>query len=618
MQTISQEEFKKRYGTMGQQVFSPPEEKKPSYIDRVKQVFLNAGRSVEENISGREVTPEGQIIGSNKSVLKRATGATLAAFNAVPQTVKAILPDPARNIVEKGEEKVGQAVQWAANNAGKNPFGGPVKAMVDDTKFQKFAGSNAGAKTEDALGVASDLGGISGNILATNQFAGRAQGVLNRTQKVIDTVANKAGNIQTKASNAFDTIKQNSASYPKSIADRVTMSKIDNKTQSILKESDPATFDEYVKRGQKAFNDPRELTPLEVAGEKAEKVAGNIKKDLSIIGERKSAALSSVGETRTPGIAQRQIDKLKPLLQKKLTDSERDLITKYVDELERLGKNPTAQSVDATVDKLQATLYEKSKGVAIPTTPRVKSFINKSIGELNTELKKFVDDAAGHDEYSKMNALYSRRNKMFTILNKALGEQASKGGSLMKRFFSPQDAGVKRLFAAIKEDYGIDLGKDATLARFVMETLGDTRARSLLQLPPTTASGIVGKVLEYAEKKLTSPDRVFEKAKSMTGNTPTVPDRVVQVIDGGKQIFYRIPEGQAKQIIERIDGSQGGIAGKKTGSGNWHVTAKNPDQMAGLGFEDGGIISLDDLAKIKSSSFTKGNDGKFTGSKSTR
>lgn len=57
-----------------------------------------------------------------------------------------------------------------------------------------------------------------------------------------------------------------------------------------------------------------------------------------------------------------------------------------------------------------------------------------------------------------------------------------------------------------------------------METLGDTRARSLLQLPPTSKLGIVQKGLEVVEKKFTSPEKVFNKARSMTQTKTPLPD----------------------------------------------------------------------------------------------
>jgi hypothetical protein len=60
------------------------------------------------------------------------------------------------------------------------------------------------------------------------------------------------------------------------------------------------------------------------------------------------------------------------------------------------------------------------------------------------------------------------------------------------------------------------LAQDATIAKFVMDTLGDARSNSLLNLPPTSKMGIAGKVVDFVEKKLTSPKKVFDNARKLT------------------------------------------------------------------------------------------------------
>jgi len=299
-------------------------------------------------------------------------------------------------------------------------------------------------------------------------------------------------------------------------AGNITESKIDPQVKTMLQESPVEKFDRYVKSGEEALTDPRKLTPLEKAGDTAYRTAEIIKEDLGNIGKQKSATLESVGDLKIPEIATTQIDKIKKLLQMKLTKEERSLVNEYLKELESLGKTPSARSVDASVDKLQSTLYEKGGIGAIPMTTRIKTFVNQSIKELNGNLKSAVDSKLGSDDYSKLNSAYSRKKVLFNALNKRLGEGGDRGGSLMKRFFSPQDAGTKKLFDFIKKEYGIDLAQDATIAKFVMDTLGDTRAASLLKLPPTSKTGLIDRGLEFIERKLTSPKKVLGKAREKT------------------------------------------------------------------------------------------------------
>jgi hypothetical protein len=227
---------------------------------------------------------------------------------------------------------------------------------------------------------------------------------------------------------------------------------------------------------------------------------------LNRIGAQKSQSLNSVKDTKVPEV--RSIsDKLRAdTLAMKLTPNERSLVENFIGEIEGLGKAPTLGSVDKTVDLLQNTLFEKSGNLSIPVTGRIQSLVNSSIGKLNDLAKSTAEKAlGGSKEYTVLNDAYSTKKDLFDRLNKAIGEDNQKGGSLFKKFFSPQDAGTKKLFSEINDTYGIDLGEDATLAKFVMDSLGDVRSKSLLEQIPMSKSGVVNKVLQKVEKKLTNP-----------------------------------------------------------------------------------------------------------------
>ena len=51
----------------------------------------------------------------------------------------------------------------------------------------------------------------------------------------------------------------------------------------------------------------------------------------------------------------------------------------------------------------------------------------------------------------------------------------------MKRVFSPTSGNTRPMFEQIKVETGIDLVKEATLAKFAMESVGDFKQRSLLE-----------------------------------------------------------------------------------------------------------------------------------------
>lgn len=480
MKTYSAQEFTKLFGKDAYQSFSGGQQStRESISDVIARNFKSGINQVKEGFSQADASNPNNNVGT---FFKGIGNIGSGAINTILSPIS-----PAT------ESTIGKATNFVANK------------ISDIPAVQKFADTGAGqaiaSGAQDVANYANIAGAVGGAL---------------EVPKVGSVVRDTSGNIVGKAQDALSTIKENASSYPKVIADKITNGKIDVKTQTILKETPSVTFDKYVQAGEQALTDPRKLTPLEIAGQKGEQVAQQLKDSLKQIGQKKADALASVKTVRLPDVAITQIDKLKSLLQTKLTDSERNLVNQLIDEYKTLGKNPTVGSVDSTIDKLQATLYEKSKGVAVPTTPRIQGIVNKSIGEVNSKLKSAVDNALGNTKYSDLNAMYAERVNTFNTLNKLLGEGGTKGGSLMKRFFSPQDAGIKSLFDTIKKEYGVDLGAEAQVAKFVMDTLGDTRARSLLSLPPTSKLGLINKGLDYVEKKLTSPENVLEKAKSMT------------------------------------------------------------------------------------------------------
>ena len=86
----------------------------------------------------------------------------------------------------------------------------------------------------------------------------------------------------------------------------------------------------------------------------------------------------------------------------------------------------------------------------------------------------------------------------------------------MKRFFSPSDANTKLLFEDIKNQTGIDLAKDVTLAKFVMDSVGDIRQQSLLEKIPLSKQGMIDRILQSVWEKIKSSpiekvERIMEK-----------------------------------------------------------------------------------------------------------
>jgi len=74
----------------------------------------------------------------------------------------------------------------------------------------------------------------------------------------------------------------------------------------------------------------------------------------------------------------------------------------------------------------------------------------------------------------------------------------------------------------------------------------------------------------------------------------------------GAQEFFKIPKGKLRDFHNVIDEGVIGNAGLTAADGfRWHLTAKNPAQMLGLGFKDMGLANIKDIP-IKVSKHTRG------------
>jgi len=243
------------------------------------------------------------------------------------------------------------------------------------------------------------------------------------------------------------------------------------------------------------MQNPGEPSPLEFAGKRAEEVLTQLNDKLTRYGKMKKAETEKVKDIVVKGVPELR-DKLMASLKERIGAEVKDgefvpaagrsiavsdpADLKLIDIIEKrlgsLGDNPTFQQVDDTVDFLQDMLYKKKSNLAIPISGKVEGIMKQITGELNAKLRD-----SGGKLYRKANQRLSGIIDVRDNLNKALGTEGSKGGSLMKRVFSPTDGGTKALFREIKRITGIDLNEEATLAKFAMEKSGDARQANLLE-----------------------------------------------------------------------------------------------------------------------------------------
>lgn len=520
MVTLSPKDFAEKYGqdhlnmvnAVSNYHQNSPQE--PGLFQRIGQDIQGAGEQVRSLALG-----EGE--NADKSVLNRATGMAGAAFGAVPKVASEFLPGIARKGLEAVGQGAGDVVNWLGNKLGDTQL---AQNLV--TKHPEIA------KTiREVAGTAQNLGTISGTILGAGGVAGTAQAGIDAGANILG----KAGTAASEAAGGMVSAVQGATEGIGGKISKLAEKPIPEQVQTALKSTSAKTFDEYAKVGKAATESFKNPTPLEMAGEKAVGVVKNIKEQINKFGKAKSDILEKVGETPAGSIARDTAIKLSGDIQKmgisldekgnivtkagrssKISDpADLELIKSVRDKIVSLGDNPTIRQVDDTISNLQDAIYKKkSNPLAVKTNTEVGGLVEKTIGELNAKLKGI----AGKD-YADTQAALSERIGAFNELNKKLGSKGEKGGALMKRVFSPSDAGTKKLFAKVKELTGTDLVNEATMARFMMETFGDARQVSMLeklQLPSLSNRGMLELAKDVISKKANTPEKILARARQLT------------------------------------------------------------------------------------------------------
>lgn len=168
--------------------------------------------------------------------------------------------------------------------------------------------------------------------------------------------------------------------------------------------------------------------------------------------------------------------------------------------IQKLKGVKTKIDADNVIDEMQDILYKGNKDMTIPVGSKEDMVLKGIIGKYNGKLKQGLPTA-----YANLNTKISERLSSLDDLNKALGETIEgvpvRGASLVKQYFSPSGTKARQLFDFIKKTTGYNPAEDAVLAKYMSEVYGDTRTRSLLQGIPTSTTGAVEKIIDFAVEK---------------------------------------------------------------------------------------------------------------------
>lgn len=473
----------------------------PSGFDRSVESVSGAMQTADD-VRGRVAAGEqSPVSGTLETIGGGLRAGAEVIGNAVLGVGKFLLPKPAEEAIAGGVKGAAEAVVQTE----------PAQALIE--RYNSLS--------PDAKGVVDGLLGVTEG-LATMVGAGPAVSAAKTAAKAGVSTAQKG---MTAAETALAPAVATARQAPEKAVSWVAEPRKAS-VDTVLKETPVERFDQYVDTARKATVNNKNQTPLEFAGIKAQEALDQMNRKLDAVGQAKSQVLqSAAGRTPVGNIVVKFRQQLQNALKNKTSvEGDAKIYQDILAQAEKIGNNPTALQVDRFVDFVQDRIYTGKRDLVTPVTDDVQATLRPLTGQLNEALKTKLPES-----YRNLNAKYAQMVGTRNELNLKLGMEGEKGGSLMKRVFSPSDAGTKQLFADVLKETGIDLVNEATLARFVMDVLGDARQKSMLeqlnlQLTNPT-SGMLEKILNYTlDKTVNSPDAQVNRARQLTvGGAPVSP-----------------------------------------------------------------------------------------------
>ena len=526
---LSKQEFQKLQGLLKATPVDEPIESSGGFTSSMQSSFAQRDKNVQ-NIARKTQTGQ-QNLGSG---LLQSTGQVAGlAGDVATNALSSITPQAVKDV----------ASGFASSIAGTDS----ARKAVESYEKLKKSNPEAVANLEAVFNIATLIPALKGGQIAGQGAKTAVKGVVSTgvdtakgAKNIVGAGASKIADVISPIDEGTQTVLNPTRLIPKENLKNIPTSKIvaqaEDKTQK---------FDRYMKTAQQSVDDYSKPTPLVSAGDKAGEALNVLTNKLTKQGTLKKDALGDVGNKKVSNIGTFRA-KLRDDLRdkvgvnivvntkngKKVLDVEtaqgraskiafdpadNKLIKDTYKTLSSLGKTPTVQQIDDTIDALQDMLYKRRTLTAVPVNGQVEGVIKSITGQLNKAVKKVAGE-----KYTKANSKYSYFVDVRDKLNKALGEEGVRGATLMKQLFSPSGEAPRRLFEDIKKLTGIDLVEEATLAKFAMENVGDARQASLLEEAIRSGSITPKSFVATAAKRL------------LTKGTKPV-DRARKIISGGSQ-----------------------------------------------------------------------------------
>lgn len=204
METISQEEFKARYGERALSRFNGVSNTKPGMFagtqDRLAEVGQSTADTIKANIEGA-----GEF--ADQSSLRRGAQATAAGFTSVPKGAYAMAPEPVRKALDTVIGWVGKGFNKATDALSETDT---IKGAAGHMEGDRYVKHDLGT-TEEALGIAAATGEIAGTVAgaegAVKTVSGAAKAAGTATKTSYEAIARASSEVGKLGSGAVGKAK---------------------------------------------------------------------------------------------------------------------------------------------------------------------------------------------------------------------------------------------------------------------------------------------------------------------------------------------------------------------------------------------------------------------------
>lgn len=444
MQSISPEEFKKRYGTTSLNAFINPQQPqtqpKEGIVGRVSNVISQAGQGFGEAIRG-----EGESAG--QSPITRGFKAAGSAALAVPQTIAAVMPEPVRQATEFVGEQAGKGFDVLTDKVASTKLFSDIgkleaQGLINPQDNPEFY------RLKEQLQVAKSSGDVASSVLS-------AQG----TASTLQTGANVAGKGLTAAKESISTGQQ-------SILGKIDKPEVAAHVMDKVSRLKPSEYQKF-----------QDMSGGDSIGEYLTKTGNTQAPDKIILNEAKKFAQSKADVDSTlaqipgkfkndaiketlKGVQERAraitSGKIKPAYNSELNEfikayNEGGLDMSQINALKRLYEREVRLSykkdITAGANLAKATEVDSALRNWQFKTAKENGFTNLAEMNKQTQLSKFIVDKLGNQMVGK-SGLNDINLTDWVILSG--GDPTAVGGFLTKKFFSSK--GVQAKVAQLLND----------------------------------------------------------------------------------------------------------------------------------------------------------------------